>query len=119
MMKKTWVKRENIYYVPFYKQKSKMLLLGIFLLGIIFFVYQAVSINQLPNASTPWSLEGTMQGLKKKHKQIQNSLGKKQTDDSGGGGGEAYDGGGGGDGEDNEDIKTYQDAIKIIRLKNA
>ncbi|XP_005186294.1 glucosidase 2 subunit beta isoform X2 [Musca domestica] len=55
-MKKTWVKREHIYYVPFYKQKSKMLLLGIFFLGIIFFVYQAVS--------------------------IQASLGRKQTDDS-------------------------------------
>ncbi|XP_065363262.1 uncharacterized protein LOC135956639 [Calliphora vicina] len=114
-MKKTWVKRENIYYVPFYKQKSKMLLLGIFLLGIIFFVYQAVSINQLPNASTPWSLEGTMQGLKRKHKQIQASLGKKQTDnDSGGGaGGGPYDEGGGNG--DNEDAKISPDTIKIIR----
>ncbi|XP_055849644.1 uncharacterized protein LOC129914418 isoform X3 [Episyrphus balteatus] len=47
-MKKTWVKKENIYYKPFYKHKSKMLLLGIFLLGIIFFIYQVLSINQLP-----------------------------------------------------------------------
>lgn len=114
-MKKTWVKRENIYYVPFYKQKSKMLLLGIFLLGIIFFVYQAVSINQLPNASTPWSLEGTMQGLKRKHKQMQASLGKKQTDnDSGGGGADDEGGGGGGANGDNEN-NISPDAIKIIR----
>ncbi|XP_005186293.1 glucosidase 2 subunit beta-like [Musca domestica] len=76
-MKKTWVKREHIYYVPFYKQKSKMLLLGIFFLGIIFFVYQAVSVSHLPIA-----LEGTMRDLRKKHKQIQASLGRKQTDDS-------------------------------------
>lgn len=113
-MKKTWVKRENIYYVPFYKQKSKMLLLGIFLLGIIFFVYQAVSINQLPNASTPWSLEGTMQGLKRKHKQMQASLGKKQTDNDSGGGGSDDEGGGGGANEDNEN-NISPDAIKIIR----
>lgn len=114
-MKKTWVKRENIYYIPFYKQKSKMLLLGIFLLGIIFFVYQAVSINQLPNASTPWSLEGTMQGLKRKHKQIQASLGKKQTDNDSGGvaGGGPYDEGGGNG--DSEDAKISPDTIKIIR----
>lgn len=113
-MKKTWVKRENIYYVPFYKQKSKMLLLGIFLLGIIFFVYQAVSINQLPNASTPWSLEGTMQGLKRKHKQMQASLGKKQTDNDSGGGGADDEGGGGGANGDNEN-NISPDAIKIIR----
>lgn len=113
-MKKTWVKRENIYYVPFYKQKSKMLLLGIFLLGIIFFVYQAVSINQLPNASTPWSLEGTMQGLKRKHKQMQASLGKKQTDNDSGGGGSDDEGGGGGANGDNEN-NISPDAIKIIR----
>lgn len=109
-MKKTWVKRENIYYVPFYKQKSKMLFLGIFLLGIIFFIYQAVFINQLPNVSTPWSLEGTMQGLKRKHRQMQASLGKKQTDNDSGGGGSAGEGGG-----HNDDNKDSPDAIKIIR----
>lgn len=39
-MRKTWVKRENIYYKPFYKDKSKMFLLLIFLVGISFIVYQ-------------------------------------------------------------------------------
>lgn len=111
-MKKTWVKRENIYHVPFYKQKSKMLLLGIFLLGIIFFVYQAVSINQLSNASTPWTLEGTMEGLRKKHKQIQASLGRKQTDNDSGGGAVGRDVG---DVTFSEDTNTSQEAIKILR----
>lgn len=45
-MRKTWVKRENIYYKPFYKQKSKMFLLLIFLVGISFIAYQ-VSPNKL------------------------------------------------------------------------
>jgi len=39
-MRKTWVKRENIYFKPFYKQKSKMFLLLIFLVGISFIAYQ-------------------------------------------------------------------------------
>ncbi|XP_055923107.1 uncharacterized protein LOC129953734 isoform X1 [Eupeodes corollae] len=60
-MKKTWVKKENIYYKPFYKHKSKMLLLGIFLLGIVFFIYQVLSINQLPISSTPFSLDNTLE----------------------------------------------------------
>lgn len=54
-MKKTWVKRENIYYVPFYKQRTKMLLLCTILLGIVFFLYQARSIRYLTIASTPWN----------------------------------------------------------------
>lgn len=55
-MKKTWVKRENIYYIPFYKQRTKMLLLCTILLGIVFFLYQVRSIRYLTIASTPWSL---------------------------------------------------------------
>lgn len=39
-MRKTWVKRENIYYKPFYKDKSKMFFLLIFLVGISFIAYQ-------------------------------------------------------------------------------
>lgn len=106
-MKKTWVKREHIYYVPFYKQKSKMFLLCIFLLGIIFFVYQAVTVNHLPNhhSSTPsreWTLEGTMRDLRKRHRQIQASLGRKQSDG---------DSGGNADNSNNS-----QDVIIIIRL---
>ncbi|XP_036324247.1 uncharacterized protein LOC118737672 [Rhagoletis pomonella] len=101
-MRKTWVKRENIYYKPFYKQKTKMLLLGVFLLGIVFIIYQAFSINQLPSASTPWSLEGTMNGIRQKHREMIQSLGRKQTD--------GYDDGGGGQG-----TNTADDSIKIIR----
>jgi len=44
-MRKTWVKRENIYFKPFYKQKSKMFLLLIFLVGISFIAYQVNSRN--------------------------------------------------------------------------
>uniref|UniRef100_W8CAD4 Glucosidase 2 subunit beta n=1 Tax=Ceratitis capitata TaxID=7213 RepID=W8CAD4_CERCA len=107
-MRKTWVKRENIYYKPFYKQKSKMFLLGVFLLGIVFIIYQAFSINQLPSASTPWSFEGTMQGLRKKHMEMIKSLGRKQSD--------GYDdGGGGGDGALSLDNNEEEDSIKIIR----
>lgn len=58
-MKKTWVKRENIYYKPFYKQKTKVTLLAIFILAIIFFSYQIFYINQLPSTSTSLSLEST------------------------------------------------------------
>ncbi|XP_058824844.1 uncharacterized protein LOC131685253 isoform X2 [Topomyia yanbarensis] len=39
-MRKTWVKRDNIYYKPFYKQKLKMTLLGVLLMAIVFFGYQ-------------------------------------------------------------------------------
>lgn len=39
-MRKTWVKRENIYYKPFYKDKSKMFFLLIFFVGISFIAYQ-------------------------------------------------------------------------------
>ncbi|XP_067619130.1 uncharacterized protein [Eurosta solidaginis] len=107
-MRKTWVKRENIYYKPFYKQKSKMLLLGVFLLGIVFIIYQAFSINQLPNASTPWSLEETVNGIRKKHKEILQSLGSKQTD--------GYDGGGGGEESAVKALANPVDeSIKIIR----
>ncbi|KAH8292537.1 hypothetical protein KR054_011590 [Drosophila jambulina] len=86
-MRKTWVKRENIYYKPFYKQKSKMFLLLIFLVGISFIAYQAFSLNQLPGVPTPWNL----QQIKRKHQQMRQSLGSKQRDidDFDGGGGEA------------------------------
>ncbi|XP_035781654.1 uncharacterized protein LOC118460965 isoform X2 [Anopheles albimanus] len=44
-MRKTWVKRDNIYYKPFYKQKLKLTLIGVLGLGILFFVYQLVYIK--------------------------------------------------------------------------
>ncbi|XP_059218227.1 uncharacterized protein LOC106095804 [Stomoxys calcitrans] len=98
-MKKTWVKRENIFYVPFYKQKSKLFFLCIFFLGIIFFIYQAVTISDLPPS---WSLESTLEDLRKKHKQMQASLGQKQTDNDSGGG-------------DRDPNTSTDSSIKIIR----
>ncbi|XP_017013565.2 uncharacterized protein [Drosophila takahashii] len=80
-MRKTWVKRENIYFKPFYKQKSKMFLLLIFLVGISFIAYQAFSLNQLPGVPAPWNL----QQIKRKHQQMMQSLGSKQRDDFDGG----------------------------------
>ncbi|XP_029734155.2 uncharacterized protein LOC115254235 isoform X3 [Aedes albopictus] len=44
-MRKTWVKRDNIYYKPFYKQKLKMTLLGVLLMAIVFFGYQIFYIR--------------------------------------------------------------------------
>ncbi|XP_050072081.1 uncharacterized protein LOC126559960 [Anopheles maculipalpis] len=53
-MRKTWVKRDNIYYKPFYKQKLKLTLIGVIAMGILFFVYQLVYISQLlPLESMP------------------------------------------------------------------
>lgn len=53
-MRKTWVKRDNIYYKPFYKQKLKVTLIGVIAMGILFFVYQLVYISQLlPLESVP------------------------------------------------------------------
>ncbi|KAM8705078.1 hypothetical protein ACLKA7_009526 [Drosophila subpalustris] len=106
-MRKTWVKRENIYYKPFYKDKSKMLMLFIFLVGISFIAYQAFSLNQLPS----------VQQLRRKHKQMMQSLGSKQRDvddfDGGGGDGVGFGAGAGVNGA----VTATQDAdaIKIIR----
>lgn len=46
-MKKQWIKKENIYHKPFYKQKFKMTLLGVIIMAIIFFAYQLFYIKQL------------------------------------------------------------------------
>lgn len=46
-MRKTWVKRENMYYKPFYKQKLKMTMLAVILMAIIFLAYQIFYIKQL------------------------------------------------------------------------
>ncbi|XP_052860544.1 uncharacterized protein LOC128267691 isoform X1 [Anopheles cruzii] len=52
-MRKTWIKRDNIYYKPFYKQKLKLTLISVLMLGVLFFVYQLVYISQLlPSGST-------------------------------------------------------------------
>lgn len=52
-MKKMWVKKENIYYKPFYKQKLKMTMLGVLLMGIVFFAYQIIYMNQLQLSNLP------------------------------------------------------------------
>lgn len=46
-MRKTWVKREHIYFVPFYKQKLKLTLLAVIVMAIIFFAYQIFYIKEL------------------------------------------------------------------------
>lgn len=46
-MKKQWIKKESLYHKPFYKQKLKMTMLGVLLMGIVFFGYQVFYINQL------------------------------------------------------------------------
>lgn len=46
-MRKTWVKRENIYYKPFYKDKSKIFFLLIFFVGISFIAYQVGKRNRV------------------------------------------------------------------------
>lgn len=46
-MRKQWVKRENIYHKPFYKQKLKVTLLGVIVMAIIFFIYQVFYIKEL------------------------------------------------------------------------
>ncbi|XP_055373857.1 glucosidase 2 subunit beta [Condylostylus longicornis] len=58
-MKKIYIKRENMFYKPFYKQKTKLILMLIFLLGIVFFIYQAIYINQLPITSTPLNMNAS------------------------------------------------------------
>lgn len=49
-MRKTWVKRDNIYYKPFYKQKLKLTLIGVIGMGILFFAYQLVYIKLVGRA---------------------------------------------------------------------
>lgn len=46
-MRKHWIKRENIYEKPFFKQKLKMTLLTVFVMAIVFFAYQLFYIKQL------------------------------------------------------------------------
>lgn len=46
-MRKTWIKRDNIYHKPLYKQKLKFTLFLVVLMGISFFIYQLVYISQL------------------------------------------------------------------------
>lgn len=52
-MKKMWVKKENIYHKPFYKQKLKMTMLFVLLMGIVFFTYQIFYMNQLQLSTSP------------------------------------------------------------------
>lgn len=46
-MRKQWIKREQLFEKPFYKQKLKMTFLGVFVMALIFFAYQLFYIKQL------------------------------------------------------------------------
>lgn len=48
-----WVKKENIYHKPFYKQKLKMTMLVVFLFGLVFLAYQIFYMNQLVMSTVP------------------------------------------------------------------
>lgn len=49
-MRKQWVKREQLYEKPFYKQKLKMTFLAVFVMAFVFFAYQLFYIKQLQRA---------------------------------------------------------------------
>lgn len=57
-MRKTWVKRDNIYYKPFYKQKLKMTLVGVIAMAFVFFGYQFFYISQLQTTESSASGAG-------------------------------------------------------------
>ncbi|XP_055615658.1 uncharacterized protein LOC129761864 isoform X2 [Toxorhynchites rutilus septentrionalis] len=61
-MRKTWVKRDNIYYKPFYKQKLKMTLLGVVLMAIVFFGYQFFYIRYGAEEESPASASARDEG---------------------------------------------------------
>lgn len=48
-----WIKKENIYHKPFYKQKLKMTMLVVFVIGLIFLAYQIFYMNQLVMSTVP------------------------------------------------------------------
>lgn len=62
-MKKMWVKKDNIYYKPFYKQKFKLTLIGVFLMSIVFFSYQFFYISQLSASNSKKLIETEKQSL--------------------------------------------------------
>ncbi len=59
-MKKMWIKKESLYHKPFYKQKLKMSLCFVMLMGIVFFAYQIFYMNQLQFTISPSNLRNTM-----------------------------------------------------------
>uniref|UniRef100_A0A1Q3FEB4 Putative glucosidase ii beta subunit-like protein n=2 Tax=Culex tarsalis TaxID=7177 RepID=A0A1Q3FEB4_CULTA len=63
-MRKTWVKRDNIYYKPFYKQKLKMAFVLMVLMAFVFFGYQFFYISQL---QTTESSAGTVNNRQMHH----------------------------------------------------
>lgn len=48
-----WIKKENIYHKPFYKQKLKMTMLIVFIIGLVFLAYQIFYMNQLVMSTVP------------------------------------------------------------------
>lgn len=51
-----WIKKDNIYYKPFYKQKFKMSLLCVILMGFIFMCYQFFYLTELSDSTKPKTL---------------------------------------------------------------
>lgn len=59
-MKKMWIKKESLYHKPFYKQKLKLSLCIVMLMGIVFLAYQLLYLNQLQFTLSPNYLKHTM-----------------------------------------------------------
>lgn len=55
-----WIKKESLYHKPFYKQKLKLSLCIVMLMGIVFFAYQIFYMNQLQFTLSPSNLKHTM-----------------------------------------------------------
>lgn len=73
-MRKTWVKRDNIYYKPFYKQKLKMMLLLLLLMAFVFFGYQFFYISQLQTTESSSSGLGSGSAGQQQHHLTNNKL---------------------------------------------
>lgn len=51
-MKKMWIRKENLYPRPFYKQKFKMTILSLFGMGFVFLFYQFFYLSQISMPNT-------------------------------------------------------------------
>lgn len=55
-----WIKKENIYHKPFYKQKLKMTMLVVLITGMVFLAYQIGYMNQLDMSTLPHRIRGQL-----------------------------------------------------------
>lgn len=51
-MKKMWIRKENLYPRPFYKQKFKMTIVSLFGMGSVFLFYQFFYLSQISMPNT-------------------------------------------------------------------